>query len=113
MAKDKREPKPFDLRDLRSAGAQRHRVIISANRRWVRIFPKPAASPPPRQEKTPKRRRSQTKLDRVKAVMRELWPSGVPEEMTTPKLLHQLAPELKRRKTDASDDTVKRALGRR
>lgn len=74
----------------------------------------PVAAPPPRQQKTPKRSRPLPR-DRVREAARTLWPAGTPrpEEMTTPELLHQLGPVLKRHNIRVHDDTIKRALGRR
>lgn len=67
---------------------------------------------PPRRQKTP-RRVAVTPITRVEAVVRELWPNGVPKTKTNKELLRQLGGELDQRGILAETTTQLRALRRR
>lgn len=64
----------------------------------------------------PQQKTSRRKLrDRFKAVVDEVWPSGVPEAASNKELLDQLGKELKQRGIRVPEDntTMLRSLGRR
>jgi hypothetical protein len=136
MAKDtKRKPKPFNVRDLRNERLklfaenewfkQNERLMMralgdkgcrfldhgdDAETRFEIVLPEPA-SPPSRQEKTPKRK---WRLDELTPVVNEMFPGGPPKDRPTVELVWQLGNELKQRGIrGVSVTTMERALGRR
>lgn len=67
-------------------------------------------TPPPRRTKTPKRKWQQDRI--AKVALETIRANDVTE--STPELVRQVVSELERRKIPVpSDDTIKRALGRR
>jgi hypothetical protein len=60
------------------------------------------------------KRRRNWQRDTIRAAIRDKWgPEWPPDTLSTPDALRQLDHELDRLKIKASDDTKKRAMGRR
>jgi len=67
-----------------------------------------------RESERPPRKRTQRQRDRVKKVLEELYPGGVPDDVLPKELHDKVGLEFAQRKwSEVSIDTVSRAAGRR
>jgi hypothetical protein len=93
-----------------ASSSARSRVLNPADRYYkIEIASPPMAAAAG--EKTTRRRRY--RRDQIDAVMKALWPKGMPETTSTPDALNTLGKALDRHGISASRTTQLRAIGRR